>query len=103
MKRKKTAPPVQDNTKDVKVNLADYGLSPDDLDRDIVYHYSRERRLARAPQKVRDWNTELNEQPKKRGMITGLFTSLTDTRSKRFTFFTIIALCVIMIILKFFR
>ena len=35
----------------------------DDLDREIVYYYSRERRLSRAPQRVRDMNDPNSGKP----------------------------------------
>ncbi|GMO27503.1 MAG: hypothetical protein Ta2B_08180 [Termitinemataceae bacterium] len=62
---------------------------------DLTFYYSRERRLAKAPQKVRD----LYDSTKfKKG---NLFTSLVDTKSKSMMFIAIIALCVLVLLFTY--
>lgn len=63
-----------------------------DSDGRVQFYYSREHRLSRASQAVR----ELNEGgvPQKRG----LFRTLTATKPLRLSFISIVAICVIMIL-----
>ena len=64
---------------------ANYRLSKENANTDeITYYYNREARLAKAPQSVRDL---YNEDPPKRA---GLFRSLVNTKSKKFTFISIV-------------
>jgi len=75
---------------------ANYRLSKEKFDpENITYHYNRERRLAKAPQSVRDL---YKETPRRR---FGVFRGLTDTKSKRFMFVTIIVLCLLIVALQY--
>jgi hypothetical protein len=62
-----------------------------------VFYYSRERRLANAPKRVRDWN---NAPPPKKAT---LFRSLTDTKPKALMLITIAALCAIILFMTYLR
>ena len=61
----------------------------------VVFYYNRERRIANAPQSVRDYYDGKNRP------ATGLFKVLVATPAKRVMFFSIIALCVIIIFLNY--
>jgi hypothetical protein len=61
----------------------------------LTFYYSRERRLAKAPEAVR---ALYNDDAKKSGFIR----SLVDTKGKQATFFSIIVLCVLILFLSFF-
>ena len=67
-----------------RYQLTNIKTNPDE----VTYHYSRERRLAKAPQSVQDL---YNEKPRRR---FGLFRSLTDSKPKAMLFFTILVMCV---------
>jgi hypothetical protein len=66
--------------------------APDDGE-DIVYYYSRERRLKRASPNVR---ALYENTPKPR---FGLFSSLVDTKPKAMLFTAIALICVIILLL----
>ncbi|MDR1858996.1 MAG: hypothetical protein LBQ69_05950 [Treponema sp.] len=75
---------------------ANYRLSRENANPDdIVYHYNRERRLAKAPQAVRDL---YNDKPKKR---FGLFGPLVDTKPKLIMFGSIVVACIMIIAISF--
>jgi hypothetical protein len=61
----------------------------------LVFYYNREERIARAPKIVRDYYDGKN-QP-----VTGLVKVLVATPAKRALFFSIIALCVIIVFLNY--
>ena len=92
-----------DNTNDSnqpKRPNVNYNLSRPDAGKDpssgeLVFHYNRERRLAKAPQSVKD----LYASEKKRKGFS-LIRPLVETKSKAFTFFTILAICVIIILVS---
>jgi hypothetical protein len=76
---------------------ANYRLSKENANPEgLTYYYSREHRLAKAPQSVRDL---YNEAPKKRG---GLFRSLLDSKPKAMLFASIVILCVAILFLTTF-
>ena len=78
------------NEKPARPN-ANYRLSHENADMDpeeIVYHYNRDQRLAKAPQAVRDLYKE-----EKRPRRFGLFRSLMDTKPKAMTFASIVVAC----------
>ena len=76
------------NKKPARPN-ANYRLSHEKADpEEIVYHYNREQRLAKAPQAVRDLYKE-DARPRR----FGLFRSLVDTKPKVMTFASIIVAC----------
>ncbi|GHU40523.1 hypothetical protein FACS1894190_07510 [Spirochaetia bacterium] len=58
--------------------------------KDLVFYYSREERLAKASQRVRDFNAPI-KKPR-----FGLFTSLVDTKPKAMTFISIVAMSLIL-------
>jgi hypothetical protein len=62
---------------------------------DLTFYYSREHRLAKAPESVR----ALYEKQPPKG---GLFRSLTDTKGKQATLVSIVVLCVLILFLSFF-
>jgi len=62
---------------------------------EIIYHYSRERRLAKAPQSVRDI---YNDEPVKPRF--GLLGPLIADKPRRILFFMIIFLCVMILALS---
>jgi hypothetical protein len=73
---------------------ANYRLSRENIDPEkIIYHYDRERRLAKAPQVVRDL---YKEQPPKR---YGFFKLLGNTKPNLMLFGTIVVLCLLIWIL----
>jgi len=77
---------------------AGYELSKQDNDQSregLVFHYSRERRLAKAPIEVQKLYS--NEQQKSR---FGLFSALVADRPRRFLFITVILLCIAVISLS---
>jgi hypothetical protein len=74
-------------------NVTDRLPDEADDDADIVYYYSRERRLGRASPRVR---ALYKETPKPR---FGLFSSLVDSRPKAMLFATIVLICVIILLL----
>jgi hypothetical protein len=61
----------------------------------LIFYYNRERRVARAPKIVQDYYNGKNRP------VTGLFKVLVATPAKRVMFFSIIALCVIVIFLNY--
>jgi hypothetical protein len=76
---------------------ANYRLSKESANPDeIVYHYNRERRLAKAPQAVRDLY-DADKQPKR----LGLFRTLTGTKPRAMMFFTIVIACVMIMAISF--
>ncbi|GMO49627.1 MAG: hypothetical protein Ta2G_06680 [Termitinemataceae bacterium] len=62
---------------------------------ELTFYYSRERRLSRSPQAVRD----LYDPTKYRA--GGFFKSLTDTRAKSVTFIVIIVLCLAALLMTY--
>jgi hypothetical protein len=73
---------------------ADYPLSPEkNTGEELVFRYSREHRLARAPEKVREL---YRPSPKKK---FGLFRSLTATRPLAMLFGSVMVLSVITVIM----
>jgi hypothetical protein len=60
-----------------------------------VFYYNREGRIARAPKIVRDYYAGKNRP------VTGLFKVLVATPAKRALFFSIVALCVIVVFLNY--
>ena len=70
-------------------------MNDDDLnDGRVTYYYSREERLKRAPQSVRDLNNQVTPQKK------GLFRTLTATKPLTFLFISIITICTAFLILS---
>jgi hypothetical protein len=70
-------------------------LSESELDRDLVFHYSRDHRLARAPQSVRDlYDTSPASKPGVVKALTG------GTRSGIFLLVTIVIVCVFLAVLS---
>ena len=69
--------------------LTNIKTNPDEA---ITYHYSREHRLAKAPQSVVDMYTE---KPRRR---FGIFRSLVDTKPKAMLFFSILIMCMVMLV-----
>jgi hypothetical protein len=70
---------------------AEYPLQNTNQDSgELVFHYSRERRLANAPKSVQD----LYKEPGKKGF--GLFRSLTATKPLATLFISIVVLCVMI-------
>ena len=61
----------------------------------MVFYYNRESRISNAPQSVRDYYEGKNRP------ASGLFKVLVATPAKRVMFFSIIALCVIIIFLNY--
>ena len=66
----------------------------DPKEEDLVFYYNREHRLAKAPQSVRDLYTA----PKKHRF--NLFRPLVADKSRAILFFTIIIICVFIIVLS---
>jgi len=60
----------------------------------ITFYYSREKRLKKAPQAVRDFNSGKGLQKK------GLFRTLTSTKPLTFLFLSVITLCVAILFLS---
>lgn len=85
---------MSDNEEKRRPN-ANYKLSKENASpEDIVYHYNRERRLAKAPQSVRD---SYKEKPRRRRL--GILGPLVSTMPLRMMFFTILlSFAVIMIV-----
>jgi hypothetical protein len=84
------------DAKEEKRPNANYKLSNENTEGvEIVHHYSRERRLQKAPQAVR---AMYEEQPRRRG----LFRALIGNKPNAMLFGTIIFLCVVMIMLSLF-
>jgi hypothetical protein len=70
-------------------------LPESELDRDLVFYYSREHRLARAPQSVRDlYDTSPASKPGVVKALTG------GTRSGIFLLVTIVIVCVFLAVLS---
>ncbi|MCL2043496.1 MAG: hypothetical protein FWG89_05090 [Treponema sp.] len=85
---------MSDNEEKKRPN-ANYKLSRDITDPEgIVRHYSREHRLAKAPQAVRDL---YEEKPTRR---FGIFRSLVSTKPNALLFFSIVVLCLIIFVLS---
>ena len=59
-----------------------------------VYYYSREHRLQRASQKVRDFNASFGKKP------PNVFATLTSTRSNTLLLITIMIMCVFIAIMN---
>ncbi len=86
-----------DDDKEKKRPNAKYKLSNENIQgTEIVHHYSRERRLEKAPQAVRDL---YQEQPRRR---FGLLHTLIGNRPGAMLFGTIVFLCILMLLLSFF-
>jgi hypothetical protein len=85
---------MDEEKKDASGAKAGYGRVDYDDGR-LMFYYSRERRLERASPEVR----ALNESgpPRK----TGLFRTLTATKSSAFVFFSIIIICAAMVLFSF--
>jgi len=80
---------------------ANYKLSAEDRagrdeDGELIFHYNRERRLERAPQAVRDLYAE--KKPARFSLLKPLITG----KPRAMLFFTIVALCLIILALSFF-
>jgi hypothetical protein len=76
---------------------AKYRLSNENANPEgFTYYYSRERRLAKAPQAVRDL---YNDEPPKRG---GLLRSLLNSKPKVMMFASIVIMCVAILFLSTF-
>jgi hypothetical protein len=76
---------------------ANYRLSKENANPEgLTYYYSREHRLAKAPQSVRDL---YNGQPPKRG---GLLRSLLNSKPKAMMFASIVIMCVAILFLSTF-
>ena len=80
---------------------ANYKLSKPDYTGDepipheeLTFYYDRERRLARAPQSVREFY--VSEKPKR----FGFFSSLVSTKPKAILFLTILLICVTILLLS---
>jgi hypothetical protein len=67
----------------------------DEGDRPLVFYYSRERRLARASERVREMND--GAIPRRRG----LFRTLTSTKPLAFLFVSMTTLCIAIVLLSF--
>jgi hypothetical protein len=81
----------------IDVSKDDRTVSSDseEADRDIVFYYSRERRLARAPQAVRDlYDTSLASRPTLYKALTG------GTRSGAMLLITIVVVSFVLLILS---
>ena len=88
---------MSDDNKEKKRPNAKYKLSNENTEaRELVNHYSRERRLEKAPQAVRDLYTE---QPRRR---FGFLQTLTGTKPNAMLFGTILLLCLLMFMLSIF-
>jgi hypothetical protein len=61
----------------------------------VVFYYNREKRVADAPQNVKDYYSGKIKPPK------GFIKVLVATPAKRMLFFSIIALCILIIFLNF--
>ena len=86
-----------DDAKKEKRPNANYKLSNENTEGvEIVHHYSRERRLEKAPKAVQ---ALYEEQPRRR---FGLFHSLLGTKPNAMLFGTIVFLCVLMFMLSIF-
>jgi len=86
---------MSDNGEKKRPN-ANYRLSKESANPDeIVYHYNRERRLAKAPQAVRDL---YKEKPKKR---FGVFGPLVNTKPKLMMFGSIVVICIMLLVISF--
>ncbi|MDR3356661.1 MAG: hypothetical protein LBO04_05670 [Spirochaetaceae bacterium] len=66
-------------------------------ERDLVFHYSREKRLEKASRRVRSLYEDL---PRRR---FGIFTSLADTKAKATLLIIIVAVCLLALFLPFLR
>ena len=78
-----------------KLSKPDYTGNEPIPQEDLTFYYNRERRLARAPQSVRELYT--NVKPRR----FGFFSSLVSTKPKLFLFLTILLLCVTILVLSF--
>jgi len=88
---------MSDDDKEKKRPNAKYKLSHEKVQGpEVVYHYSRERRLEKSSQAVRDMYTE---PPRRR---FGFLHALTGTRPNAMLFGTIIFLCAVMLIFSYF-
>jgi hypothetical protein len=73
---------------------ANYKLSGENVrDDDVVFHYNREHRLAKAPQAVRDL---YKEQPPQKGF--SLFRPLLSSKPKTLMFVSIVILCLVILV-----
>ena len=70
--------------------LSNETINPDE----IVYHYNREHRLAKAPQSVQDLY-----KPESRRRF-GIFRSLTGSKPRAMLFYSIIVMCIMILILS---
>jgi len=88
---------MSDDNKEIKRPNAKYRLSNENAEAgEIVNYYSREHRLEKAPQAVRDLYTE---QPRRR---IGFLHALTGTKPNAILFGTILFLCLLMFMLSIF-
>ncbi|MDR2575094.1 MAG: hypothetical protein LBC52_01480 [Treponema sp.] len=88
---------MSDDDKEKKRPNAKYKLSHEKVQgTEVVYHYSRERRLEKSSQAVRDLYTE---PPRRR---FGFLHALTSNRPNAMLFGTIIFLCAVMLIFSYF-
>ena len=90
---------MSDNEENQRPN-ANYKLSDVNVDKEgegqVTYYYDRERRLAKAPQSVRD----LYNAPQAPVHRFNLFKPLVGTKHLRMTFFSIIIICVLVVALS---
>ena len=82
-----------ENRPNAKYNLS-YPDTADNAAEGLIFHYNRERRLASAPQSVKD----IYKEEKKSSF--GLFSALVADRPRRILFFMIILLCAMIFILS---
>jgi len=89
----KDSDPVNERRPNAKYNLSnqDSKVNPES---GLIFHYSRERRLAKAPENVQNL---YNEQKK---TVFGLFGVLVADRPRRILFFMIIFLCALIMVLS---
>ncbi|MDR2807923.1 MAG: hypothetical protein LBB43_02830 [Spirochaetaceae bacterium] len=73
--------------------MSDESNKPKPVEFEPVYYYSREHRLQRASQRIRDFNADTAKSP-------NVFASLTSTRSNTLLLITIMVICVCISILS---
>jgi len=85
--------PVSESRPNAKYNLS-YPDTAGSTSDGLTFHYNRERRLANAPQSVKDlYKTEKKSR-------FGLFSALVADRPRRMLFFMIVLLCILILILS---
>jgi hypothetical protein len=87
---------MSDNNEEKKRPNANYKLSGQSVDENnLVFHYSRERRLAKAPQAVRDMYNK-SQQPHRFNLIR----PLVRTKPLAMMFASIIIICVFILVIS---